>query len=247
MSCKCEVCGNVKNHPRTSNWIKVKPVEKACVYCGGLFISKRSDQTSCGKRDALHRPTEKLKTSIVVCANCEKSFEKRNSDINRTERNGGKHYCGQKCMGNAYKNRVILICSQCGKEFERAVSNIKSDTYNFCSKACQSKNTDYVAKGENHHRYINGDTCYKRGENWVAMRREVRKRDNYTCQSCGKTEKEIGKRLDVHHIKPYRLFDNCDQANTITNLISLCSHCHHVLDANLIKLEKQQIKQSITS
>ncbi len=43
-------------------------------------------------------------------------------------------------------------------------------------------------------------------------------RDQYTCQSCGKTDC----RLEVHHITPRRL----NGADSILNLITLCSSCH---------------------
>ncbi|WP_141433031.1 RNA-guided endonuclease IscB, partial [Bacillus sp. 03113] len=44
------------------------------------------------------------------------------------------------------------------------------------------------------------------------------KRDQYTCQSCGKTDCM----LEVHHITPKRL----NGSHSIKNLITLCSSCH---------------------
>jgi len=57
-----------------------------------------------------------------------------------------------------------------------------------------------------------------RGWNWDKLRRQVLNRDNYTCQSCGKS----GCRLYVHHITPYKLSKN----NSLNNLITLCLICH---------------------
>jgi len=48
-----------------------------------------------------------------------------------------------------------------------------------------------------------------------ALKRKIRKRDNYTCQLSGKTEKELGEKLSIHHI-------NYDKKNNKeSNLISL--------------------------
>ncbi|WP_445506848.1 RNA-guided endonuclease IscB [Niallia sp. 03190] len=47
-------------------------------------------------------------------------------------------------------------------------------------------------------------------------------RDQYTCQSCGETDC----RLEVHHITPRRL----KGADSILNLITLCSSCHNQIN-----------------
>ena len=52
------------------------------------------------------------------------------------------------------------------------------------------------------------------------LKKQVRARDNYACRICGKTEKELGKALDVHHID----FDK--KNNTLWNLLALCPTCH---------------------
>lgn len=52
------------------------------------------------------------------------------------------------------------------------------------------------------------------------LKEQIRKRDNYTCQQCGKTEKQLGYKLATHHI------DFNKQNNNPSNLISLCRICH---------------------
>jgi hypothetical protein len=44
---------------------------------------------------------QKRKTNTVICNNYGKSFEKAISEINRTEKKGGKHYCGRSCCGKS--------------------------------------------------------------------------------------------------------------------------------------------------
>jgi hypothetical protein len=52
----------------------------------------------------------------------------------------------------------------------------------------------------------------------IRLKIKIRKRDNFTCQGCGITEKEHGKTLTVHHID-YNKF-NCQEINLITTCIS---------------------------
>lgn len=52
------------------------------------------------------------------------------------------------------------------------------------------------------------------------LRRQIRKRDQNTCQMCPKTGAENGRALDVHHID----FDKYN--NRQTNLVALCQVCH---------------------
>jgi transposase len=65
------------------------------------------------------------------------------------------------------------------------------------------------------------------GYNWefnVVLKREIHKRDNYTCQNCGMTEEEhltqYKEKLHVHHI------DYDKNNNDKTNLITLCLNCN---------------------
>lgn len=44
---------------------------------------------------------QKRKSSTIKCNNCGKLFEKANTEINRIEKIGGKHYCSRSCCGKA--------------------------------------------------------------------------------------------------------------------------------------------------
>jgi 5-methylcytosine-specific restriction endonuclease McrA len=54
----------------------------------------------------------------------------------------------------------------------------------------------------------------------LELRQKIRTRDNWTCQRCGKKQKEIKGVLNVHHI------DEDPRNNFVDNLISLCHPCH---------------------
>lgn len=59
-----------------------------------------------------------------------------------------------------------------------------------------------------------------------SLREKIRKRDNYTCQECGKTQEKLGRKLAVHHID----YDKTN--NDEDNLISLCHSCHSKTNFN---------------
>jgi len=56
-------------------------------------------------------------------------------------------------------------------------------------------------------------------KNW---RWEVFKRDNFTCQHCGKTQTY----LHAHHIKEFVNYPKL--RDIVTNGITLCIHCHKI-------------------
>ena len=56
------------------------------------------------------------------------------------------------------------------------------------------------------------------------LRREIRERDSYTCQLCGKLQDNIA--FDVHHIDYNK--KHCEREN----LVTLCRHCHRKTNHN---------------
>jgi DEAD/DEAH box helicase domain-containing protein len=63
------------------------------------------------------------------------------------------------------------------------------------------------------------------GPGWPAVRDLRRAMDGFRCQVCGIPES--GRSHDVHHKIPFRSFFSAEQANQLTNLITLCPTCHH--------------------
>lgn len=62
------------------------------------------------------------------------------------------------------------------------------------------------------------------GPGWQRLRKLVLVRDHYACQACGAVEKD--QPLHVHHKIPLRSFPSYDQANQLSNLVTLCPSCH---------------------
>jgi DEAD/DEAH box helicase domain-containing protein len=62
------------------------------------------------------------------------------------------------------------------------------------------------------------------GPGWPAQRDQARARDGYRCQSCGLAEQ--GRAHHVHHQVPFRTFVSPQQANQLSNLVTLCPRCH---------------------
>ncbi len=62
------------------------------------------------------------------------------------------------------------------------------------------------------------------GPEWEAIRQRVLNRDGSRCQVCGKPASIFP--LHVHHIQPFRSFNDRETANQIQNLVALCPTCH---------------------
>jgi 5-methylcytosine-specific restriction endonuclease McrA len=83
------------------------------------------------------------------------------------------------------------------------------------SKETRDKmSTTRKAQGKNHPWYIGGDKERYYGQDWERIRKEILKRDEYTCQHCG------NKASDVHHI------DYDTMNSDPMNLVSLCKFSH---------------------
>jgi 5-methylcytosine-specific restriction endonuclease McrA len=82
-----------------------------------------------------------------------------------------------------------------------------------------------MPEGEEHPHW-KGGSVRPYGVGWKKKRNEARQRDDYQCQICGVGESRFSTELDVHHIVPYREFEDGQAAHSLDNLVSLCSGCH---------------------
>lgn len=69
-----------------------------------------------------------------------------------------------------------------------------------------------------------------RGVGWEKQAEKARKRAQYCCERCGKTQQANGRRLDVHHKIRFFNFTNSREANRLSNLLALCQACHRRVD-----------------
>lgn len=75
----------------------------------------------------------------------------------------------------------------------------------------------------------NGGTSFEEyPREFNEAKRQVRERDNHTCQCCSRTRAEEGQELSVHHID----YDKCNCADD--NLITLCRRCNSKANGSAI-------------
>ena len=114
----------------------------------------------------------------------------------------------------------------------------------------------YMSKKEKRNQVRAANKCIKHGEDspnwkggvkswrgtrWDTIRKQIKERDNYTCQHCGVHENESKHTLHVHHKVLYRLSKN----NEPDNLITLCNRCHTKADAINLKNYKYNKEMKI--
>jgi 5-methylcytosine-specific restriction endonuclease McrA len=126
----------------------------------------------------------------------------------------------------SFKEKILKICTQCSKQYK--VIPYREKISKFCSYKCRG---DWRAKnliGEKSFNWQGGVTPHtKRRCNyakWIKLRKEIYKRDNWTCQRCFKHCRN--KEIQCHHIVPYRISKN----NHKSNLITLCKKCHTTIE-----------------
>lgn len=166
--------------------------------------------------------------TTTSCAACGKVLRLIPSHVEKSP----NHFCNFACRDAlktqmAFAKRVSKQCLVCSKEMRP-----KRESALFCSRACHGIWDSRNKIGPANPGWKGGYSDYY-GPNWKQQQRAARQRDKFTCQHCGKTQKQLNRALDVHHIRPFRTFGyipgenkNYLSANELTNLISLCVKCH---------------------
>jgi len=169
---------------------------------------------------------KKVKIKCLYCGNERFVFY---SDIKR----GKGKYCNRECW-DKHKRKLpeFIICKWCKKKFKNIYSQ---RTKKFCSKDCYTK----WCKGRLAYPNLVGKRGVKPktyhlkkrpkhgGVKYQEWRMSVWKRDNFTCQDCGKTANELKKinsKIIAHHIKAYSKYPKLRY--DIDNGLTLCIECH---------------------
>jgi len=92
--------------------------------------------------------------------------------------------------------------------------------------------------GENNPCWKGGHEKY-RGSTWENSKQNTRNRANNKCEhhKCNITKEKLGKKLDVHHIVPYRYYESSEKANELSNLILLCPDHHREEESRIWRIE----------
>jgi 5-methylcytosine-specific restriction endonuclease McrA len=107
-------------------------------------------------------------------------------------------------------------CIFCGKEF---IWRSYKPTHKFCSKKCSSN-----YHKEEYKKCQQGIIFGKNNKlfNFYRLRFEVFKRDNFTCQYCGRNVKDDKIKLHTDHIIP----ENEGGKTIFSNLVTSCKECN---------------------
>lgn len=134
--------------------------------------------------------------------------------------------CSQACrfVVLGWGSRVVY-CAWCGEDFRRRNAEFSKRNKHFCSRICMGKWQSSNIKGEASPTWRGGYQPYY-GADWKTRRREARIRDGHQCKACGCNQSGLSYTIEVHHIKPVRLFPVSNDANELSNLITLCRPCH---------------------
>jgi len=249
---KCPQCDSefenetgMKIHHKKVHGKSLAGFKKNCAWCGTTVTKEKSifDKAFCSNncRDkwqsenfkGKNNPNYGDKKITLECKKCSKKFERWDSQENRS------NYCSKECVyeDNQRKtgeehpkwNKKTLECEICKEEYK--VTQFRSETSKFCSRKCQGEWISQKWTGENHPRWVEGQTDYY-GEDWRNKRTQTLERDNYKCQNCGREE-----HLHVHHIQARHTFKKVEDSNFLENLIVLCRSCHPKAEAGKIQVE----------
>ena len=174
----------------------------------------------CLKKIPKYRPSRNYcsdKCKYMYDAQIRKKNAKYQKEYNR--KNNNKPY-----------KEIIKKCKYCKKDFLWTTSRVQQI---YCSKECCKKGTqeknDMIKKGI----IIGNGKSY----NYYRLRFNILKRDNFTCQYCGRNAINDNIKIHLEHIIPVSKGGR-DEYN---NLITSCEECNGgKLD---VLLEKRQIER----
>ena len=175
----------------------------------------------------------------VACSNCGDQLSRKPQRILYRSEN---FFCDRGCEAewkrekwptgpdNPLYTQVEVECTWCGDLLQRKRYYVEKINHIFCRDTdCRAKWQSERSSGENNPNW-NPNYVDEYGTNWSEQRGLAIARDEFMCQDCGISNEEYREThsisLDVHHIQPISTFEKPEDANQLSNLITLCRVCH---------------------
>lgn len=181
------------------------------------------------------KPSPKKITIFKVCETCKVEFQ---IPVNGKARKR-RRFCSMKCRKiTAWNKGIKGIHLSPLSEFKKgmiAPMKGKKWTKEQVRRMVESRIRNGKQAGKNHYNY-RGDQYYRKYplEFSKKIKEEVRKRDGYKCQLCGKTQEEEKRELSAILAVDHRNGDKKD--NSFKNLRTLCRSCNSIEMQRLRKL-----------
>lgn len=237
---KYNIVSRTRDEYEKTSTYQAKQKELAKRYSKEYVVERYNICQYCGKKFQVNNRT---KNNKYCSKECVKNFLSSKKE-KRYCKNCGKEivgyrykriYCDECINDNGHlwmkENKIKTECAYCHKEIFVIPSVYNKNENCYCSIECMGKHYSKIHQGENSPSWKGGKPRHYTGGFWT-RRKEIRERDNYTCQLCGITEEEFGREMSVHHIKKYREFEDKVEANEPSNLICLCEKCHRFVHSN---------------
>lgn len=155
------------------------------------------------------------------CDYCGDSISRRPSMFR-----GDKNFCDNQCEA-AYKSEEWQGTDKVGNR----TGPLSEETKRKISEAHKGKEGLH---GEDNPNWSNGRSFEPYPKEFNSeLKEEIRERDNRECKVCGVSEKDIDRKLSVHHIDYNK--ENTDSSN----LIALCPRCHGKTNSDRSKWEEK--------
>lgn len=211
-----------------------KRKQRFCKLCAEEIICRNN--LYC-KKCNINRKKKPIRKNL--CESCNKIFKtkylstKYCSDYCRKIVVNEKNKLRARKKGKGYRyGKIKSTCKFCEKEF-----SLNAPTHIFCSIECRKK----------YYENIQNFTTIRetKSTKWLRLRFEILKRDNFTCQYCGRNVREDNIKINIDHIIPRSKGGN----NDIINLITSCKECNlgksdFLLSDNRFKILKVEVQKN---
>lgn len=148
-----------------------------------------------------------------VCTVCGKDFRAYNNTVRS---------CSKECSAViAGEKQTECSCTECGKKIKRTSRDVYSGKNIFCDRRCAN-------------RYHSRKNPSRYGGTWSRRTREIKERDKFTCQMCGRSKNyDNNTKLEVHHIIPATKFEDPNEAHYDENVVTYCRECHYIAESKI--------------